>query len=119
MDRFFYHAVSLDKELCKGCTTCLQRCPTGAIRIRNGKAKITDELCISCGECIRVCPHHAKLADYGFILRYLDGMEHITGYGYEPWHIRYVKDVDIAKEISDAGITLEEYLDESYSEAAA
>ncbi|MBO4289284.1 MAG: 4Fe-4S binding protein [Lachnospiraceae bacterium] len=64
MDRFFYHAVSLDKSLCKGCTTCLQRCPTGAIRIRDGKARITDELCISCGECIRVCPHHAKLADH-------------------------------------------------------
>ena len=62
---------------------------------------------------------HKKLADYGFILRYLDGKEDITGYSYEPWHIRYVKDVDIAKEISDAGITLEEYLDESYSEAAA
>ena len=64
MDQFYYHAVSLDKDLCKGCTTCLQRCPTGAIRIRNGKARITDELCISCGECIRVCPHHAKLADH-------------------------------------------------------
>ena len=64
MDRFFYHAVSLDKDLCKGCTTCLQRCPTGAIRIRDEKARITDELCISCGECIRVCPHHAKLADH-------------------------------------------------------
>ncbi|MBQ9721781.1 MAG: DUF3089 domain-containing protein [Oscillospiraceae bacterium] len=54
---------------------------------------------------------HAKLADYGYILRYLDGMEHITGYGYEPWHIRYVDDVDIAKEImSQSGLTFEEYL---------
>ena len=53
---------------------------------------------------------HAKLADYGFILRYLDGREHITGYGYEPWHIRYVDDVDIAKGIMEEDITLEEYL---------
>ena len=53
---------------------------------------------------------HAKLADYGFILRYLDGKESITGYGYEPWHIRYVKDTAIAKEITEKGITLEEYL---------
>ena len=53
---------------------------------------------------------HAKLADHGFILRYLDGKEDITGYSYEPWHIRYVNDVSIAKEIMDKGITLEEYL---------
>ncbi len=63
MDQF-YHAVTLNQDLCKGCTTCLQRCPTEAIRIRNGKARINHELCISCGECIRVCPHHAKLAEY-------------------------------------------------------
>lgn len=53
---------------------------------------------------------HAKLADYGFILRYLEDKEHITGYGYEPWHIRYIDDVDIAKEIMSSGVTLEEYL---------
>ena len=52
---------------------------------------------------------HAKLADHGFILRYLDGDEHITGYAYEPWHIRYIDDPAIAKEIMDAGITFEEY----------
>ena len=53
---------------------------------------------------------HAKLADHGFILRYLEGKEDITGYSYEPWHIRYVDDPAIAKEITDAGETLEEYL---------
>ena len=53
---------------------------------------------------------HARLADYGFILRYLEGREHITGYGYEPWHIRYVDSSDIAKEITEKGLTLEEYL---------
>ena len=53
---------------------------------------------------------HSKLAEYGFILRYLEGKEHITGYGYEPWHIRYIDDPDIAREITDRGITLEEYL---------
>ncbi|MBQ9001097.1 MAG: M15 family metallopeptidase [Eggerthellaceae bacterium] len=52
---------------------------------------------------------HARLAEYGFILRYLDGCEHITGYGYEPWHIRYIDDSTIAKEIADQGITFEEY----------
>ncbi|MBQ9004166.1 MAG: M15 family metallopeptidase [Eggerthellaceae bacterium] len=52
---------------------------------------------------------HAKLAEHGFILRYLDGDEHITGYGYEPWHIRYLDDVAIAKDIMEQGITFEEY----------
>ena len=54
---------------------------------------------------------HAKLAEYGFILRYLEGKEDITGYSYEPWHFRYVGSPKIAKEIMDKGITLEEYLD--------
>lgn len=53
---------------------------------------------------------HGKLADYGFILRYLDGVEHITGYAYEPWHIRYIDNTDTAKEITSRGITFEEYL---------
>ena len=54
---------------------------------------------------------HVRLADYGFILRYLEGEEHITGYRYEPWHIRYVDSVDIAREImAEPGLTLEEYL---------
>lgn len=46
---------------------------------------------------------------FGFILRYPDGKEDITGYNYEPWHIRYVGK-DIAKEIYKKNITLEEYL---------
>ena len=55
---------------------------------------------------------HEKLADYGFILRYLEWKEDITWYWYEPWHLRYIGNVDIAKEIMEKGITLEEYLDE-------
>ena len=50
-------------------------------------------------------------AEYGFIVRYLEGKEDITGYNYEPWHIRYVG-VDAAMEIYEAGLTLEEYLGE-------
>lgn len=46
--------------------------------------------------------------EYGFIIRYLKGKESITGYMYEPWHIRYVGSV--ATEIYQANITLEEYL---------
>lgn len=53
---------------------------------------------------------HEKLPQYGFILRYLDGKEYITGYGYEPWHLRYIDDPDKAAEITASGVTLEEYL---------
>ena len=52
---------------------------------------------------------HSKLADHGFILRYLEGKESITGYNYEPWHFRYVGE-KYAKEIQSKNITLEEYL---------
>lgn len=63
MDKF-YHSVRLDPDLCMGCINCIKRCPTEAIRVRNGKAIINAKFCIDCGECIRVCPHHAKHATY-------------------------------------------------------
>ncbi|MGN0527320.1 MAG: [Fe-Fe] hydrogenase large subunit C-terminal domain-containing protein [Acutalibacteraceae bacterium] len=59
----YFHSVRLDKDKCQGCTNCIKRCPTEAIRVRNGKAIIVKERCIDCGECIRVCPHHAKYAN--------------------------------------------------------
>ena len=55
---------------------------------------------------------HERLADYGFILRFPEGKDAITGYSYEPWHFRYIDSVEIAKEIMDKGITFEEYLNE-------
>ena len=45
--------------------------------------------------------------EYGFILRYPNGETEITGIIYEPWHFRYVG-LEAAKEITEAGITLEE-----------
>ncbi|MGN1122409.1 MAG: [Fe-Fe] hydrogenase large subunit C-terminal domain-containing protein [Eubacteriales bacterium] len=60
----YKHSVSLDVEKCKGCTICLKRCPTEAIRIRNGHAQIDSRRCIDCGECIRRCHHKAKKAIY-------------------------------------------------------
>lgn len=54
---------------------------------------------------------HEKLAEYGFILRYLKEKENITGYSYEPWHFRYVGSSDVAKNLTSHGITLEEYLE--------
>ncbi|MCR5829392.1 MAG: 4Fe-4S dicluster domain-containing protein [Lachnospiraceae bacterium] len=60
----FYTSVRLDESLCKGCINCIKRCPTEAIRVRNGKAVITKEFCIDCGECIRHCKNHAKLSTH-------------------------------------------------------
>lgn len=51
----------------------------------------------------------AHCAEYGFIVRYPDGTTDVTGIIYEPWHFRYVGE-KAAREITDAGITLEEYL---------
>ena len=63
MNETYFHSVRLDEEKCKGCVSCLKRCPTKAIRVRNGKAYIISERCVDCGECIRICPHHAKYAE--------------------------------------------------------
>jgi LAS superfamily LD-carboxypeptidase LdcB len=48
---------------------------------------------------------------YGFILRYPEGKENITGYNHEPWHIRYINDAELAKYIYEHNLCLEEYLE--------
>ncbi len=58
----FVHSVRLDESACQGCINCIKYCPTQAIRVQNGKAKIKPEYCVDCGRCIRYCPHHAKIA---------------------------------------------------------
>ncbi len=55
-----HHSVILHEEKCTGCTKCMHKCPTQAIRVIDGKAQIMAERCIDCGECIRVCPFFAK-----------------------------------------------------------
>ena len=61
----YEHSVRLEVSRCMGCTTCLRRCPTEAIRIVDGHAKINEARCIDCGECIRVCEYQAKKAVVG------------------------------------------------------
>lgn len=61
----YEHSVSLDVSRCTGCTTCLKHCPTEAIRIEDGRAKINPDRCIDCGVCIRNCSNNAKKATYG------------------------------------------------------
>ena len=51
--------------------------------------------------------------EFGFILRFPEGKEDITGYMFESWHFRYVG-IEAATEIYERGITLEEYLEVTY-----
>ena len=55
----------------------------------------------------------AHCTEYGFVLRYPKDKEEITGIIYEPWHYRYVG-LDAAKEITEQGLCLEEYLQQKY-----
>lgn len=75
MDKY-WHSIILDHDYCNGCTNCLSRCPTQAIRIINGKAKIMKERCIDCGECLKICHFHAK----GTLS---DNLEKINDYKYK------------------------------------
>jgi D-alanyl-D-alanine carboxypeptidase len=64
-------------------------------------------------DCFAGTPEAEWLAkhapDFGFIIRYPKGKESVTGYNYEPWHLRYVGTA-VSKEIAAKGLTLEEYL---------
>lgn len=46
---------------------------------------------------------------YGFIIRYPKAKEDVTGYMYEPWHVRYLGK-EVAKKVTESGLCLEEYL---------
>jgi D-alanyl-D-alanine carboxypeptidase len=70
----------------------------------NGECSASD--CFGYTKEAKWLQEHA--AEYGFIIRYPKGKEAITGYKYEPWHLRYVGRA-IASEITGRGITLEEY----------
>lgn len=58
----YFHSVRLAAERCIGCTHCVRECPTEAIRVRFGKARINPFRCVDCGTCIRNCPTRAKYA---------------------------------------------------------
>ena len=68
--------VTLDPAKCKGCLTCMKRCPTEAIRVRDGIASVMYDKCVGCGECVRLCPHHAKIPSY-------DKFEIVNDYKYK------------------------------------
>ncbi len=51
--------VYIDDTRCEGKMACMRACPTYAIRVKRGKARIINDLCIDCGECIKACPNNA------------------------------------------------------------
>ena len=70
------------------------------------------DLATSSGWISEGCPEANWIANnaykYGFIVRYESGKEDITGYNYEPWHVRYVGS-EMSEKIYNDGITLEEF----------
>ncbi|MDX9809483.1 MAG: 4Fe-4S binding protein [Spirochaetales bacterium] len=72
-NRLFHHTLKISRELCRGCTHCMKRCPTQAIRIIGGKAHVDSERCIDCGQCMIACPYHAiviEQSDFEHIYHY-------------------------------------------------
>lgn len=72
---YFNHALTFREDICIGCSHCMSACPTEAIRVKNGKAKLIDERCVDCGECYRVCPVGAITVDQ-------NSLEEISNYEY-------------------------------------
>jgi len=64
-------------------------------------------------DCFAGTPEAEWLAahahEHGFIIRYPEGKEGITGYMYEPWHVRYLGK-ELAADVYAKGVTYEEYL---------
>lgn len=59
----FHHALTVNNDVCIGCTHCMAVCPTQAIRVRNGKANIIANRCVDCGECYKACPVSAIIVE--------------------------------------------------------
>jgi iron only hydrogenase large subunit-like protein len=71
----YYHAHKVDADKCRGHMTCMRHCPTQAIRVRSGKAVMSEELCVDCGQCLSVCPEQA-------ISPIADPVNEISGFKY-------------------------------------
>jgi len=56
------HGFKIGRDKCDGRMHCMRACPTHAIRVKDGKARVIPELCIDCGNCLAVCPTGAITA---------------------------------------------------------
>lgn len=55
-------AVTIDKEKCNACGTCVEACPVEALKLED-KATVDEETCIDCGTCVDECPEKAISLD--------------------------------------------------------
>ncbi|MDD4255420.1 MAG: 4Fe-4S binding protein [Methanofollis sp.] len=46
----------VDPDLCVGCETCVDECPSEAISMEDGIAVVNKDACTDCGTCVDVCP---------------------------------------------------------------
>ncbi|MFV0396239.1 MAG: D-alanyl-D-alanine carboxypeptidase family protein [Coprobacillaceae bacterium] len=86
---------------------------------RPGQSEHTTGLCVDISidgiayENIESSSHYdsfkERLEEYGFIVRYPEDKEDLTGYHYESWHIRYLGK-DLAKKVNASGLTYDEYV---------
>ncbi len=49
----------VDKEKCNGCESCVEECPSEAIKMVDDKAVVDVDACIDCGVCVDACPAEA------------------------------------------------------------
>ncbi|QRG70126.1 M15 family metallopeptidase [Brevibacillus choshinensis] len=77
-----------------------------AIDVSGADGKCAATSCFAGTKEAKWLAQHAH--EYGFIIRYPDGKDNITGYMYEPWHLRYVGN-EVAQAVTAKNITLEEY----------
>ena len=51
--------AKVDKEKCNGCESCVEECPSEAIKMAKDKAEIDIDTCVDCGVCVDACPVEA------------------------------------------------------------
>jgi ferredoxin len=54
--------AKVDKKTCTGCESCVEACPSEAIKMKDGKAFVSDA-CVDCGICVDECPVEAISMD--------------------------------------------------------
>jgi iron only hydrogenase large subunit-like protein len=72
IQKHFHHALKFRKEVCIGCSHCMNVCPTQAIRIYGGKASLAENRCVDCGKCYRACPVGAIIVEQDDFSRIFD-----------------------------------------------
>ena len=56
-------SAKVDQEKCTGCESCIEECPSEAIKMADEKAVITADDCVDCGVCVDACPVEAISMD--------------------------------------------------------